>query len=215
MRGKGWQLSKRPYRAVKRLIDIAASTVALVFATPLFVVIAALIKLHDSGPVFFRQPRAGQHGQPFKMIKFRTMSVIDAGGDELDTSSWVAGVPDNFVFKTSNSGVQRITPIGQWLRRSSLDEIPQLINVFSGKMTLVGPRPEILPIVERYNAEQAMRLSVKPGLTGWAQVTGRSLHDHGQKMAADRYYVEHVSMRLDLQILFRTVRVALHGRDAF
>lgn len=199
----------------KRLMDVVLSALALIVSAPVFVVVAAAIKLDDAGPVFFRQPRAGQGSRVFQMIKFRTMSVADPGGDALDTSTWFGGVPDDFVFKTSESGSDRITRVGRFLRRTSLDEVPQLLNVLTGDMALVGPRPEILPIVERYSSAQAVRLSVKPGLTGWAQVTGRSLHDHGQKMAADRYYVEHASMRLDVYILVRTVWVALRRQEAY
>lgn len=208
-------MSRAPYRAAKRTLDIAASAVALVLVSPVFVVISVVVKLNDGGPVLFKQPRAGLHGKAIRVLKFRTMSVAPHGGEELDTSSWISGVPDDFVFKTSASGASRITSVGRWLRRSSLDELPQLLNVLAGSMSLVGPRPEILPIVERYNAQQAVRLTVKPGVTGWAQVTGRSLHDHGQKMAADQYYVEHASFMLDLKILLRTVSVALTGREAY
>lgn len=208
-------MSSGPYRAGKRLMDVVASALALVVASPLLLVVAVLIKSHDSGPVFFKQPRAGKGGEPFEVIKFRTMSGYDSGTDVLDTSSWVAGVPDDFVFKTSGSGLSRITPVGRWLRRSSLDEAPQFFNVLRGDMALVGPRPEIIPITERYTPVQAKRSSVKPGITGWAQVTGRSVHNHGQKIAADLYYVEHASARLDFWILLRTVWVAVLGREAY
>lgn len=208
-------MSRGPYRAGKRLMDIVASVLALAIASPLFLVVAMLIKSHDSGTVFFKQTRAGKGGEPFHMLKFRTMAGVDSGSEVLNTSTWVAGVPDDFVFKTPESGVTRVTPVGRWLRRSSLDEVPQFLNVLLGHMALVGPRPEILPIAECYTAMQARRLSVKPGITGWAQVTGRSLHNHGQKIAADLYYVEHASALLDLRILLRTVWVAVLGREAY
>jgi lipopolysaccharide/colanic/teichoic acid biosynthesis glycosyltransferase len=208
-------MSSGPYSASKRLIDVVGSVVALAIASPLILVVTAAIRLHDSGPVFFRQARSGKDGIPFHVIKFRTMSGADSGSDLPDLSSWVTGVPDDFVFKTSNSKVSRVTPIGRWLRRSSLDELPQFLNVLRGEMSVVGPRPEILQITERYSPEQARRLSVKPGITGWAQVTGRSMHNHGQKIEADLYYVDNASTRLDLWILLRTVRVALHGREAY
>jgi lipopolysaccharide/colanic/teichoic acid biosynthesis glycosyltransferase len=126
----------------------------------------------------------------------------------------VVGVPDEFVFKTSGAADARITRVGGWLRRTSLDEVPQFINVLRGEMSLVGPRPELLSIAERYSPEQARRLSVLPGVTGWAQVTGRAAHSHGEKVAADLYYVDHASVAMDLLILGRTIMVPFHGRHA-
>lgn len=208
-------MSRWPYLMGKRLLDVVVSALALVVATPVFVVVAVAIKLDDAGPVFFAQLRVGLRGRVFTMLKFRTMSVADARDAVLDTSTWSGGVPDDFVFKTPDSASDRITRVGRVLRRTSLDEVPQLINVLLGDMTLVGPRPEIVPIAERYSTAQAARLSVKPGITGWAQVTGRALYDHGQKMAADRYYVEHASMRLDVMILLRTFAVALRRHEAY
>jgi len=208
-------MSRGPYSACKRLIDVVASVAALTIASPFFLVAAGAIRFHDSGPVFFRQERSGKDGRPFRMIKFRTMSEVGTGSDLPELSSWVSGVPDDFVFKTSESKASQVTPPGHWLRRLSLDELPQFINVLRGEMSLVGPRPEILQISEHYSPEQARRLSVKPGITGWAQVTGRSLHNHGQKIAADLYYVDHASTRLDLGILLRTIWVAIHGREAY
>lgn len=208
-------MSKDGYLSAKRALDVVAGASALVVTSPLLVALAVAIKLHDFGPVLFAQERAGKDGRVFRLLKLRTMSLGDSSGEELDTSTWLDGVPDDFVFKTSQSSTHRITGVGRWLRRTSLDELPQLINVVAGDMSLVGPRPEILPIVERYTADQARRLTMKPGITGWAQVTGRDRLDHGHKMAADRYYVEHASMLLDLRILVRTLWVALRGREAY
>ncbi len=208
-------MSRNAYLLGKRCVDILLSASALAVLAPTLAVIAIVIRLHEAGPVLFWQPRVGKDGRIFRLAKFRTMSPGLADVGELDTSSWVDGVPDDFVFKTAHSSAHRVTPIGRRLRRTSLDELPQLLNVLAGDMSLVGPRPEIVPIVERYSAEQRQRLSMKPGLTGWAQVTGRDKHDHGHKMAADRYYVQHASMQLDLQILVRTVWVALRGREAY
>lgn len=208
-------MSGTVYRAAKRGLDVTAAAVGLVLASPLVAVVAVAVKLDDRGPVFFRQPRAGRGGEVFAMLKFRTMSVAGEFAGEVDTTAWADGVPDDFVFKTAASAQARVTRVGALLRRTSLDELPQLVNVLRGDMSLVGPRPEILPIVRHYNAEQARRLLVKPGLTGWAQVTGRSSHDHGQKMAADRWYVENAGLALDLRIIGRTLAVALHGRGSF
>ena len=206
---------KGAYLTSKRLTDIVVSVLVLVLASPIILVVSVVIKAYDAGPVFFKQPRSGHGGETFNVFKFRTMSGKADGDERLDTSLWGAGVPEDFVFKTAGSGLSRVTPIGRWLRRSSLDEAPQFLNVLLGQMSLVGPRPEILPITECYTPEQARRLTVKPGITGWAQVTGRSVHNHGQKIAADLYYVENASARLDLWILLRTVWVTLHGRAAY
>lgn len=208
-------MSARTYAFAKRAIDAAAAALGLVILSPLLVLIALAVILEDGRPVLFRQYRAGIGGEQFPMLKFRTMRVSGEFAGEVDTSGWTDGVPDDFVFKTSGSAESRVTRVGAWLRRTSLDELPQLFNVLVGDMSLVGPRPEILPIVRHYSADQARRLLVKPGLTGWAQVTGRSSHDHGEKMRADHWYVDHASLSLDLRILARTVAVALGGREAF
>ena len=208
-------MSGRSYSAAKRVVDAVAAAGALVLLSPVLLVVALAVLLDDGGPVLFRQPRAGQGGEPFPMLKFRTMRVSGEFAGEVDTSGWGDGVPDDFVFKTSGSAQTRVTRVGAWLRRTSLDELPQLFNVLAGQMSLVGPRPEILPIVRHYNADQARRLLVRPGVTGWAQVTGRSSHDHGQKMRADRWYVEHASLSLDLRIILRTLAVALGGKEAY
>lgn len=208
-------MSVQAYSVAKRAIDTLAAGLGLVLLSPLLVVIALAVLLEDGRPVLFRQPRAGLGGHPFPMLKFRTMRVSGEFAGDVDTSAWVDGVPDDFVFKTSGSAQSRVTRVGGLLRRTSLDELPQLLNVLAGQMSLVGPRPEILPIVRHYSAEQARRLLVKPGLTGWAQVTGRSSHDHGEKMRADRWYVDHASLSLDLRIIARTVAVALGGKEAY
>ena len=208
-------MSARAYSVAKRTIDVVAAGVGLVVLSPLFLLVALAVLLEDGRPVLFRQLRAGEGGDPFPMLKFRTMRVSGEFAGDVDTSGWTDGVPDDFVFKTSGSAESRVTRVGALLRRTSLDELPQLFNVLVGQMSLVGPRPEILPIVRHYSAEQARRLLVKPGLTGWAQVTGRSSHDHGEKMRADHWYVDHASLSLDLRIMGRTVAVALGGREAF
>jgi len=184
--------------------------------SPLLLGISILIKLTDRGPVMFRQLRAGRDGVPFEILKFRTMTHAPAVGAVVagDGYDWTDGVPEDFVFKTSGDREQMITPVGLILRRWSLDELPQFLNVWRGDMSLVGPRPELLTIAACYSAEQRRRLHVRPGITGWAQVNGRSGIDHGRKIAADLYYVDHASLRLELRILAKTVGVALSGRHA-
>lgn len=197
----------------KRAIDLVGSLALATALSPVCLVVAALIKLEDGGPVLYRQFRAGANGVPFPMNKFRSMKV-GAPASPIDTSEWVHGVPDDFVFKTSATADARITRCGRWLRRTSLDELPQLLNVIVGDMSLVGPRPEILPIAERYNQQQGRRLTVKPGLTGLAQVRGRADSNHGDKILADIEYVDTWALSLDLRILIQTVFIAVSGRGA-
>lgn len=171
---------------LKRAFDFVAALLALaVLAVPL-AVIALIIRLRSSGPVLFLQPRLGLHGKPFTLIKFRTMKdAHDSAGTPL---------PDD----------QRLTGLGRFLRRTSLDELPELINIVKGEMSLVGPRPLLLRYWERYSPEQRRRNEVKPGLTGWVQVNGRNALTWDQKFALDVWYVDHQSFWLDLKIIART-----------
>ena len=155
----------------KRLFDVLVSGIALVTLAPIFLIIAFQVNRKLGAPVLFRQIRAGLYGRPFEMIKFRTMlNMLDDNGDPL---------PD----------AQRFTSFGQWLRSSSLDELPELINVFRGDMSLVGPRPLLIEYLPYYTDEQARRHSVRPGLTGWAQINGRNAISWEQKFKMDLWYV--------------------------
>jgi len=203
------------HTSAQRALDLALSIAALVILSPIMAVVALLVRAEDGGPVIFRQLRAGQHGKPFRVLKFRSMHADVKGGPLLDQPLWPDGVPDSFVFKVGAGAEPALTRIGATLRRLSLDELPQLVNVLRGEMSLVGPRPEILPIVECYSLPQRRRLSVKPGITGWAQVNGRAEINHGAKLAADLYWVDHASLRLYLWILARTALITLTGRGAF
>ena len=196
--------------AAKRLFDLAAATFLLLVLAPLMVAIAIAIRRTSPGPVFFRQTRAGRNGRPFQMLKYRTM-VCDA---EARLASLIdLDQLDQPVFKIV--GDPRITPVGRWLRRFSLDELPQLLNVLRGEMTLVGPRPEELKIVQRYDVWQRRRLKMKPGITGLQQVTARgALADLTERVRLDMYYTRRQSFLLDLVILFRTVGAVLSGRGA-
>ncbi|MDU0314726.1 sugar transferase [Phycicoccus sp. M110.8] len=207
-------LSKRTYLVIKRVIDRCASGAVLIAASPVLMAVAVSIKATDPGPVLFRQQRAGQDGVPFEILKFRTMNAA-APATSAEAYAWSDGVPDDFVFKSSGDHEERMTRTGSLLRRWSLDELPQLVNVWRGEMSLVGPRPELLEIVECYSADQRRRLEVRPGITGWAQVNGRSGIDHGRKIAADLYYVDHASLAFDLKILVRTLKVALTGSHSY
>ena len=201
--------------SAKRALDLCVSGLGVILAAPIAAVVAVLIMREDRGPVLFRQQRAGQDGQVFTMYKFRSMRTAAADARPIDTSEWTCGVPDDFVFKAAAANDDRLTRVGRVLRRTSLDELPQLVNVIRGDMSVVGPRPEILPIANCYNATQRRRLAVKPGVTGWAQVNGRADSNHGAKIDADLFYVEHTSLRLDLTILARTILISVSGKGAF
>lgn len=171
----------------KRLLDLALAWPATVILSPLLLVIALLVAWRLGRPVLFSQVRPGLGGQPFRLYKFRTMKeVYDARGQPL---------PD----------AERVTPFGQWLRSTSLDELPELVNILRGEMSLVGPRPLLMQYLPRYSDEQRRRHNVKPGLTGWAQVQGRNALTWEEKFALDLWYVDHLSLRLDLWILCLTL----------
>jgi lipopolysaccharide/colanic/teichoic acid biosynthesis glycosyltransferase len=174
------------YRTLKRLLDVAVSGAALIVLSPVLAIVAALVAINMGRPVIFRQVRPGLGGQPFEMLKFRTMTNDrDESGQALADSI-------------------RLTPFGRWLRRTSLDELPELINVLRGEMSLVGPRPLLLEYLPLYTPAQARRHEVPPGITGWAQVNGRNALDWDDKLALDTWYVEHCSLALDLKILLLT-----------
>ncbi len=197
-------------RAVKRVFDLVLAVGTLPFVLPVMGVIAAAVRLDNPGPVLFRQKRAGENGRLFDMYKFRTM-VQNA--DTLRLISEYRDEQGNLIHKMPND--PRVTRVGRFLRRTSLDELPQLLNVLKGEMSIVGPRPELPFLVERYELWQRKRFAVPQGITGWWQVNGRSdkpMHLHTED---DLYYVQHYSLWLDLQILLKTVLVVLRGRGAY
>jgi lipopolysaccharide/colanic/teichoic acid biosynthesis glycosyltransferase len=179
---------------LKRLIDVVGATAGLVVTAPLLGVAALAIRREDGGPALFRQERVGRDGHPFTLLKLRTMIV--------DAHTVGAGY-------AVDRGDSRITRTGEVLRRTSLDELPQLVNVLRGDMSLVGPRPTLSYQVETYTPRQRRRLEVRPGLTGWAQLHGRARLPWSERIELDVWYVEHRSLLLDLRILVRTVGVLL------
>lgn len=178
----------------KRAFDLIGSSLALILASPLLGLVAVLIRASMGPPVLFRHPRAGLHGRPFTLYKFRTMrDLVDEEG---------APLPDE----------RRLTRVGRILRAASIDELPGLLNVVRGDMSLVGPRPLLLEYVPLYTQEQATRLRVRPGITGWAQVNGRNELSWEQKLSMDAWYVRNRSMPLDLRILGLTLVKVLTRR---
>ncbi len=180
---------------LKRLLDIIIATTALILLSPLYAFVAYKVKKNLGSPVLFRQVRPGLHGKPFEMIKFRSMKdAVDSQGNPL---------PDS----------ERLTPFGQMLRSSSLDEMPELWNVIKGDMSIVGPRPLLTEYLPLYNTEQAKRHNVRPGMTGHAQVNGRNAIGWEEKFKLDTWYVENQSTRLDFKIMFKTVHKVLAKDD--
>ncbi len=176
---------------MKRLFDITIASIALILLSPIFLIVAYKVRKNLGSPIFFYQERPGKDCKSFRMIKFRSMkNAFDKNGQPL---------PDD----------QRITPFGQKLRSTSLDEMPQLLNVIKGDMSIVGPRPQLSEFVEHYTAHQMRRHEVKPGMTGLAQVSGRNNLSWEEKFDLDVEYVEKSSMFLDFKIMFKTVEVML------
>jgi len=197
-------------RAMKRLIDVVAASLALVILSVVFGLIALAILVDSRGPVFFRQKRIGKHGRPFVMVKFRTMAA-DRRNQNLGPP---AGSPERRHTHKSPRD-PRITPLGRFLRRSCMDELPQLWNVLNGSMSLVGPRPELPEIVARYEPWQHARHLVRPGITGWWQVNRDGVHMMHEATELDLFYVEHWSLGLDMNILARTLAIVMRGVGAF
>lgn len=180
---------------IKRLLDIIIASIALILLSPLYAFVAYKVKKNLGSPVLFRQVRPGLHGKPFEMIKFRTMKdAVDERGNPL---------PDS----------ERLTPFGQMLRSTSLDEMPELWNVIKGDMSIVGPRPLLMEYLPLYSPEQAKRHDVRPGMTGHAQVNGRNAIGWEEKFKLDTWYVENQSIWLDFKIMFKTVHKVLVKDD--
>lgn len=172
---------------LKRMFDLTLTCVTAVIWMPLVLLLALVVRWRLGAPVFFRQQRPGLHGKPFTLLKFRSMRDLRGGDGQL------------------LSDAERLTPFGRWLRASSLDELPELLNVLAGDMSLVGPRPLLMQYLPLYSLRQARRHEVPPGLTGWAQINGRNAISWDDKFELDIWYVENRSFWLDLRILLRTV----------
>ncbi len=195
-----FQRARKPmgYALFKRLFDLGVALALFIILFPLNLVVAIVIRVKMGAPVLFRQVRPGLNGELFSVFKFRTMlDAIDSSGQQL---------PD----------AARLTTLGKWLRRLSLDELPQLINVLIGDMSLIGPRPLLVEYLPLYSSEQARRHDVRPGISGWAQVNGRNAIDWETRLALDVWYVDHACFSLDMRILMMTVSKVLsrHGVNA-
>lgn len=197
------------YRFGKRVVDVVVSLVALVLLLPLFVLAAATIILADGFPIFFTQDRVGRFGKPFKIFKFRTM-VKDAEGVLKRNEKLMAAYKESYKIDRD----PRILKAGNFFRKSSIDELPQLVNVLLGEMSLVGPRPIVEPELERYGDGQEVYLLMKPGCAGLWQCQGRSNTSYEERVAYDTEYFDRASIRFDLSILLRTFATILRGKGA-
>lgn len=205
----------RSNKVLKRGFDILFGITITILISPVLIIVALLIKIEDQGPIIFKQLRAGQNGNPFYIYKFRSMKVLrDQKKDQGSTYNWPDRVPDDFVFKTTDGFNPNVTRVGRFIRKYSLDELPQFINVIKGEMSIVGPRPEIVEITNCYDKEQFQRLLVKPGITGWAQVNGRSDMNHGKKIELDLHYVKNNSFLQDLKIIMMTIKQTILGKGS-
>jgi exopolysaccharide biosynthesis polyprenyl glycosylphosphotransferase len=209
-------------RFCKRLIDVSAALFVVLVGFPFFLVIALLIKLTSRGPIFFSQQRVGEEGSIFTLYKFRTMRQdADDSIHREFTRNFIEGRMSNSsldekapsVYKLAHD--PRVTSIGNFLRKTSLDELPQFINILKGEMTIVGPRPPLQYELEHYEEWHKLRLHVKPGLTGLWQVSGRSSVPFNEMVKLDLYYIEHWSLLLDLKIMLRTIPVMLFGSGGY
>jgi lipopolysaccharide/colanic/teichoic acid biosynthesis glycosyltransferase len=185
---------------LRRAFDVLVAGTALLITAPFLLAAATAIRLESRGSAIYRQRRVGQDGQPFDVLKLRTMVT---GAEHMGAGLAVS------------EGDTRITRVGRLLRRTSLDEVPNLVNVLRGDMAIVGPRPTVPIQVDRYTERQRGRLSVKPGITGWAQVNGRTELPWDERIELDLWYIEHRSWRLDLRILWRTLRMVLGGEGLY
>lgn len=180
---------------IKRLFDITAATTALIILSPVYGLVAYKVKKNLGSPVLFRQVRPGLNSEPFEMFKFRTMTdAVDSEGKPL-------------------SDGERITDFGRFLRKTSLDELPELLNIIKGDMSIVGPRPLLMKYLPYYTEEESKRHSVRPGLTGLSQVNGRNMLNWDDRLSLDSYYVDNMSLLLDAKIILKTVLVVFNRKD--
>jgi lipopolysaccharide/colanic/teichoic acid biosynthesis glycosyltransferase len=185
---------------IVRALDIAVAAVGLVLSSPILLVATIAIRLESTGSPIYRQRRIGRDGEPFEMLKLRTM---------------VSGAEHHGAGMAVNFGDPRITRVGHVLRRFSIDELPNLVNVLRGEMSVVGPRPTIQAQVDQYTPLQRRRLEVKPGITGWAQINGRASLPWHERIELDIWYVDHRTLRLDLAIIWKTVRLLVTGEGLY
>lgn len=200
----------KAYDILKRFIDIIISTIGLIVCIPIFIIIGIAIKIDSKGPVFFKHKRIGKHGKKLEIYKFRTMIENAEEAMKNFTEEQKKEFAENF--KLEND--PRVTRVGKILRKTSLDELPQIINILKGEMSIIGPRPVVRSELEKYGSNQDKFLSVAPGLTGNWAANGRSDVSYEERMALELYYVNNRSLILDMKIFFKTIGSVLKGRGA-
>ena len=202
--------SKINYMSVKRVFDLVSSTIGLIMLSPIFLILAIIVKLDSKGPVFFAHTRYGKNGKKFKMYKFRTIfenaqvMINDFTPEQM--KEW----KENFKLQDD----PRITKVGKFLRKTSLDELPQIVNIIKGDLSIIGPRPVIEEELEKYGENKEKFLSVTPGLTGYWQANGRSSTTYEQRMEMELYYIDHISPKLDFKIFFKTIESVIKKEGA-
>ena len=202
--------SKINYMSVKRVFDLVISTIGLIILSPIFLILAIIVKLDSKGPVFFAHTRYGKNGKKFKMYKFRTM--YENAQDMINdfTPEQMKEWKENFKLQDD----PRITKVGKFLRKTSLDELPQIVNIIKGDLSIIGPRPVIEEELEKYGENKEKFLSVTPGLTGYWQANGRSSTTYEQRMGMELYYIDHISPKLDFKIFFKTIESVIKKEGA-
>ena len=202
--------SKINYMSVKRVFDLVISTIGLIMLSPIFLILAIIVKLDSKGPVFFAHTRYGKNGKKFKMYKFRTM--YENAQDMINdfTPEQMKEWKENFKLQDD----PRITKVGKFLRKTSLDELPQIVNIIKGDLSIIGPRPVIEEELEKYGESKEKFLSVTPGLTGYWQANGRSSTTYEQRMEMELYYIDHISPKLDFKIFFKTIESVIKKEGA-
>lgn len=203
-------MKKLIYRFIKRFFDILISLLGLIVLSPVFLVIAIVVKCDSKGSVFYKHKRVGMNGKDVYLYKFRSM--VSNSKEIYD--SWSAERKAEFEKNYKLDDDERITKVGKFLRKTSLDELPQLLNILMGNMSIVGPRPVVTRELEKFGEYTNIVLSVKPGLTGYWAVNGRSETDYDERVKLEVYYAKHCSLWLDIKIFFKTIKVVLLGKGA-
>lgn len=191
------------YLIVKRLLGILFSLMALPFVLLLVLVVGLAIKLEDGGPVFYMAPRTGRYGKEFRMFKFRSMKV-NAPDIRMEDGSTYNAEDD-----------PRVTKVGKFIRRTSIDELPQILNILIGDMAWIGPRPDSVSYLDKYTEEERQILNVRPGITGWNQAVNRNSVGTKEKLRNDIYYVQHISLGMDVKIVWLTIKTVLSSKDVY
>lgn len=204
------KISKKVYIKVKRVIDVILASIALILLSPLFAIIAIAIKIDSKGPVFFAHKRIGKNGNIIKLYKFRSMVINAQELIKSFTPEQMREYKENY--KLTND--PRITKVGKFLRKTSLDELPQLINIINGDLSIIGPRPVVADELEKYGVNKDKFLSVTPGLTGYWAANGRSNTTYEQRMEMELYYIDNLSLKMDIKVFFKTILSVLKKEGA-